>query len=84
MGGSWHVRVALARTGRWVQSLGQIKGGFDVADPTLDDIGDLMEETPSGFGKLNAVRHGALLTDTPAYWARPSMPLGSHDPVWPD
>ena len=82
-GGSWHIRVALARTGRWAQSLGQIEGGFDVADPDLDDIGDLMEEYSSGFGKLQAVRHTAQMSETPPRWERPSMPLGSHPPIWP-
>jgi crotonobetainyl-CoA:carnitine CoA-transferase CaiB-like acyl-CoA transferase len=82
-GGSWHIRISLARTGRWIQSLGQIADGFDVADPDLDQVDDLMEESASGFGQLTAVRHAAQLTATPAHWARPSMPLGSHPPVWP-
>ncbi len=83
-GGSWHIRVSLARTGRWIQSLGQIGNGFDIADPSLDDIHDLVEDSASGFGQLTAVRHAAQLAGTPTHWARPSMPLGSHPPVWPD
>ncbi|MDA1098477.1 MAG: CoA transferase [Proteobacteria bacterium] len=82
-GGSWHIRVSLARTGRWIQSLGQIDNGFDIADPTLDDIHDLMEESPSGFGQLTAVRHAAQLAVTPTSWERPAVPLGSHPPIWP-
>jgi hypothetical protein len=23
------------------------------------------------------------LSETPPHWARPSVPLGSHEPVWP-
>ncbi len=83
-GGSWHIRVSLARTGRWIQSLGQIADGFDIADPMADDIQDLMEQSPSGFGKLTAVRHAAQLAVTPTFWARPAVPLGSHPPAWPD
>ena len=83
-GGSWHIRVSLARTGRWIQSLGQVANGFDIADPTADDIQDLMEQCDSGFGKLTAVRHAAQLAVTPAFWARPAVPLGSHPPTWPD
>jgi hypothetical protein len=37
----------------------------------------------SGFGQLRAVRHAAWLSQTPAFWARPAMPLGSHTPEWP-
>ncbi|MBT7758525.1 MAG: CoA transferase, partial [Rhodospirillaceae bacterium] len=83
-GGSWHIRVSLARTGRWIQSLGQIKNGFDCADPAFDDVRDLMEQNNSGFGELTAVRHAAQMSETPCHWSRPAMPLGSHPPVWPD
>ncbi|MBT3370790.1 MAG: CoA transferase [Rhodospirillaceae bacterium] len=82
-GGSWHIRVALARTGRWLQSLGRVANGFDVAEPDEADVDEFLEERPSGYGMLTAVRHAAHLSETPAHWARPSMPLGSHPPVWP-
>ena len=82
-GGSWHVRVALARTARWLQELGRIEGGLDRADIAFEDISDLIEDHDSGFGRLTAVKHTARLSETPAHWARPSMPLGSHAPVWP-
>jgi hypothetical protein len=42
-----------------------------------------MEDVPSGFGPLHAVRHSAVLSKTPAFWQRPAMPLGSHPPQWP-
>jgi crotonobetainyl-CoA:carnitine CoA-transferase CaiB-like acyl-CoA transferase len=83
-GGSWHVRVSLAGTGRWLRSLGRVPGGLSCPDPRLDDVRDLIEEAPSGFGMLTAVRHSALLPETPARWARPSVPLGTHPAAWPD
>ena len=42
-----------------------------------------LEEMPSGFGLLSAVSHSARLSKTPAFWARPAVPLGSHAPEWP-
>ena len=36
-----------------------------------------------GFGELIALRHSAQLARTPARWARPSMPPGTHPPLWP-
>ncbi|HET9585634.1 MAG TPA: CoA transferase, partial [Bradyrhizobium sp.] len=42
-----------------------------------------IEEAGSGFGALRSVKHSALLSKTPAFWARPAMPLGSHQPQWP-
>ncbi|MDH3474092.1 MAG: CoA transferase, partial [Rhodospirillales bacterium] len=81
-GGSWHVRVSLAQTGRWLQGLGRVQGGFEAPDPGPEEVADLLEESESGFGKLTAVRHAAQLSETPAFWARPAMPLGSHPPAW--
>jgi crotonobetainyl-CoA:carnitine CoA-transferase CaiB-like acyl-CoA transferase len=82
-GGSWHVRVSLAQTGRWLWNLGRVVDGFETRDLQGESIKPLMEEMPSGFGTLSAVKPSALLTKTPARWARPSMPLGSHPPRWP-
>jgi hypothetical protein len=42
-----------------------------------------IDNIPSGFGPLQAIRHSATLSQTPAFWARPAMPLGSHPPQWP-
>jgi hypothetical protein len=81
-GGSWRVGVSLARTGHWLKGLGRIEDGFEIADPAVEDVADLMEESNSGFGRLRAVKHAGLLSETPPYWARPSVPLGTHPPRW--
>ena len=83
-GGSWHIRISLARTGRGLQGLGQIENGFDCQDPAQEDLLDLMEASNSGYGEMTAVRHSAQMSDTPCYWERPSMPLGSHAAIWPN
>ena len=82
-GGSWHVRVSLAQTGRWLWDFGRIDGGLATPDLTPDDARPFMQDMPSGFGNLSAVRHAALLSATPAHWARPVVPLGSDPPRWP-
>ncbi|TMH04965.1 MAG: CoA transferase [Betaproteobacteria bacterium] len=81
-GGSWHVRVSLAQTGRWLRGLGRLPQGLQASDPKLDDVRELMEESDSGFGRLLAVRHAGRLSHTPPRWQRPSMPLGSDAPRW--
>ena len=83
-GGSWLVQVSLARTGRWIRDLGRVTNGLAAPTPTAADIQDLIEETDSGFGRLRAVRHAALLARTPAHWSRPAAPLGTDQPVWPE
>ena len=82
-GGSWHVRVSLAQTGRWLWNLGRVADGFKTEDLKADAVRPFVEEAPSGFGPLLSVRHSAVLSKTPAFWARPAMPLGSHPPQWP-
>jgi crotonobetainyl-CoA:carnitine CoA-transferase CaiB-like acyl-CoA transferase len=81
-GGSWHVRVSLAQTGHWIRNLGRIDA-LALPDPGFEDVGDRLYETGSGFGKLTAVRHAAVLSETPARWERPSVPVGTHAPKWP-
>src|SRR6202047_3769584 len=82
-GGSWHVRVSLAQTGRWLWNLGRVADGLGTDDLRGEAVRPYVEEMQSGFGPLRAVRHSAMLSKTPAFWARPAMPLGSHTPQWP-
>lgn len=79
-GGSWQVRVSLARTALWLRDLGRVANGFDAPQA---DFSGLMELHASGYGALMAVRHAAMFSHTPARWVRPSMPPGSHPLAWP-
>jgi crotonobetainyl-CoA:carnitine CoA-transferase CaiB-like acyl-CoA transferase len=79
-GGSWHVQLSLAQTGQWLRSLGRVADGLACAPP---DPRHWAETRASGFGVLEAVRHSAVLSRTPAAWPRPSMPPGSHPCAWP-
>jgi crotonobetainyl-CoA:carnitine CoA-transferase CaiB-like acyl-CoA transferase len=81
-GGSWHVRVSLAGTGAWLRNLGRLDDGFAAPAPRFGEIGDLLEESGSGWGRLTALRHSGWLDDTPPRWALPSVPLGTHEPAW--
>jgi crotonobetainyl-CoA:carnitine CoA-transferase CaiB-like acyl-CoA transferase len=79
-GGSWQVRVSLARTGQWLRGLGRVENGFDLTRPPFEDR---LVETDSGFGRLAALPHPARFSVTLARWARPSVPPGTHAPAWP-
>ena len=61
--GSWHIRVSLAQTGKWLRQLGRIKDGLSSCETGFDDVQDLLEERDSGFGRLTAVRHAAQLAE---------------------
>jgi crotonobetainyl-CoA:carnitine CoA-transferase CaiB-like acyl-CoA transferase len=79
-GGSWHVQVSLARTGLWLRGLGRVADGF--AAPAPGPEPGLMEETATPFGRMSAVRHAAILSETPAGWSRPAVPLGADPARW--
>ncbi|AMO24568.1 CoA transferase [Ramlibacter solisilvae] len=78
-GGSWHVQVALAQTGQWLRSLGRVKDGFAAVRPSHAPY---VEESDSGFGRLQAIRHSAQLGRTPARYDRASVPPGTDPPSW--
>ena len=81
-GGSWLVRCSLAQTGHWLRDFGRVDG-LACREPSEDEVRDRMDDLPSGFGRLTAVRHAAVMSETPVHWARPSVPLGTHAPAWP-
>lgn len=82
-GGSWHVRVSLAQTGRWLWNLGRLEKGLAAVDLTANEVLPFMEQSASDFGALQTIRHAASMSVTPAFWLRPAMPLGADAPAWP-
>lgn len=85
-GGSWLVRISLAQVGKWIVDLGEVPAQSlrDVAaDFTADELErwSTVSETPSG--RLTHLKPVVQLSETPPYWARPSVPLGYHRAAWP-
>jgi crotonobetainyl-CoA:carnitine CoA-transferase CaiB-like acyl-CoA transferase len=86
-GGSWLVRVSLARTGRWIADQGQIDAAAlrGVAEELAEEeIVRLSMETESPLGRIRHLRPAAILSATPARWTRPPVPLGYDRPAWDD
>src|SRR3984893_14232375 len=85
-GGSWLVRISLAQVGKWIVDLGEVPAAA-LEDAPAEFASDELErwstssETPSG--RLGHLRPAVQLSETPPYWARPSVPLGYHRPAWP-
>jgi crotonobetainyl-CoA:carnitine CoA-transferase CaiB-like acyl-CoA transferase len=82
-GGSYHVKVSLARTSMWVRQLGTIAEaekflGVDYAEPTAPSL--ISADSP--FGVTTALRPPIAYSATPGYWALPPAPLGSSQPCW--
>jgi hypothetical protein len=57
--------------------------GLGTPDLNPEDVADLMETSETPWGRLLAVAPAAKLSATPGFWARPSVPLGTHPPEWP-
>src|ERR1700693_75675 len=48
-GGSWHVRISLAQTGRWLWNLGRVAEGLKTEGLGGEAVERFIEETASGF-----------------------------------
>ena len=85
-GGSWLVRISLAQTGRWLVGRGEVPKG-DLKDVSKEFTSAELERwsvtTDTPVGRLRHLGPVVRLSETPPRWARPSVPLGYHEPVWP-
>jgi crotonobetainyl-CoA:carnitine CoA-transferase CaiB-like acyl-CoA transferase len=79
-GGSWLVRVSLARTGKWIVDRGTVEDFSSVQDP---GVKDLLIKTKSPTGEIKHLKPVLGLSETPPFWERPPVPLGTHPPEWP-
>jgi crotonobetainyl-CoA:carnitine CoA-transferase CaiB-like acyl-CoA transferase len=79
-GGSWRVRASLCQTAMWIERLGAS------CDPDaasgIGSPGDLLMESETPFGLITHLRPPVTLSETPARYARPTVPLGTDAPVW--
>ena len=80
-GGSYLVRLSLAQTGRWIDGLGRIAGA-EAPELKRQYVEDLTEACDTPFGRMWAVAPAEKLSETPARWARPAVPLGTHEATW--
>jgi crotonobetainyl-CoA:carnitine CoA-transferase CaiB-like acyl-CoA transferase len=85
-GGSWLVRLSLAQTGRWLVGLGEVPAAGLREVPkefAPEEIARWSIDSDTPMGRLRHLRPVVSLSETPPYWARPSVPLGHHEPAWP-
>jgi hypothetical protein len=85
-GGSWLVRISLAQVGKWMADLGEVPTASLAHVPAEFGVTELdswstVSQTPSG--PLRHLKPVVQMSETQPFWARPSVPLGFHRPVWP-
>ncbi len=81
-GGSWLVRVSLARTSMWYYDLGD-----DLEPGEASGTGDLsgaMQERETGYGRVRFLRPALRMSETDPRWELPTAPPGSGEPRWLD
>jgi crotonobetainyl-CoA:carnitine CoA-transferase CaiB-like acyl-CoA transferase len=86
-GGSWLVRISLAQVGRWLVERGQVPAAElrDVPQEfTLAELDRWLMSSDTPVGRLHHLGPVVRLSETPPHWARPSVPLGYNEPVWPE
>lgn len=84
-GGSYHVRTSLTQSAmlltqiaRVAQTKEQVK---DLAI-TPGEISRLSEKVETIYGTMSRLAPVVQLSETPARWLLPSVPLGTHPPEW--
>ena len=81
------VRISLAQVGRWLLSHGEIPAADLKNVPvefTPEEIASWSTVSETPMGKLGHLAPVLGLSETSPRWARPSVPLGHHEPVWPE
>ncbi|MFZ6749216.1 CoA transferase [Undibacterium sp. Ren11W] len=81
-GGSWQVRVSLAQTGHWLQSMARRGLHENAAELSPAEIAASLQVSDSAYGQISAVRPVEQMAATPAYFDKPPAPLGTHAAQW--
>lgn len=81
-GGSWQVRVSLARTAMWIASLPRTREGATPLGVDLAALAAWSIEMETKWGRLARLGPIARMSHTPPHWELPPAPLGSDPPRW--
>jgi hypothetical protein len=76
----------VAQTGRWLVGRGEVPEAElkNVAKEfTADELTRWSTASDTPVGRLSHLKPVVQMSQTPTRWARPSVPLGYNDPVWP-
>jgi crotonobetainyl-CoA:carnitine CoA-transferase CaiB-like acyl-CoA transferase len=84
-GGSWLVRIALARVGKWIVDRGTLPESAYRGLPEdlpAAELDELYAEMDAPDGRIRYLKPVLELSETPPDFSRPPVPLGYHPPRW--
>lgn len=81
LGGSYWVRVSLARSGMWVRSLGE-RASVQPTPMGSAELDTVSASMGSAWGPLTYLRPAVSLSNAEVGWRLPPAPLGSHRPAF--
>ncbi|HEY9281759.1 MAG TPA: CoA transferase [Eoetvoesiella sp.] len=82
-GGSYHVKVSLARSAMWVQDLGLLPAAMYAGRPAQFSPSTKLATMPSAFGTIGYLAPVPHYSETQARWDSPPRPLGESLLKWP-
>jgi crotonobetainyl-CoA:carnitine CoA-transferase CaiB-like acyl-CoA transferase len=84
-GGSYHVQLSLAQTGRYLAGLPRTAAA-ECAERSPElaagRLAELLTETDTPFGRLRHLAPTAGMSRTPPRWDRPTVPMNHDSPAW--
>jgi crotonobetainyl-CoA:carnitine CoA-transferase CaiB-like acyl-CoA transferase len=84
-GGSYHVQLSLAQTGRYLAGLPRTAAA-ECAERSPElaagRLAELLTETDTPFGRLRHLAPTAAMSRTPPRWDRPTVPMNHDSPAW--
>lgn len=85
-GGSWLVRTSLASAGHFIRKHGLLEPSQYANLPNElpeAELQSMLMDTDSPVGRLTHLKPAVQMSETPARYARPAVPLGYHRAEWP-
>jgi crotonobetainyl-CoA:carnitine CoA-transferase CaiB-like acyl-CoA transferase len=81
-GGSYWVRVSLARTAMWVRSLGIADALPDIVALDDDELAAMRTRVDTAWGPLDHLAPAVSVDGLSVGWRTPPVPLGTHAPTF--
>jgi hypothetical protein len=84
-GGSYHVSVSLAQTGRYLDELGRIDpetAASRLPELPPERLNELTTTSRTSIGLLRHLAPIARMSRTPPRWERPTAPMDQDPPSW--